>query len=244
MLAAIALLAAALAAAPEPPAAAGFRQHSAATTRQVSGRLVIAPGEITIFQQVPRLRIGSERVTADLSLPLIQAIGPDGWSEVGLGRTRGEGRLHLGLERRVALGLAAGGVIAPRSLWVTTWGSQSRETQPGWDVTGFVEVDVPVAIPWTIALGGGMGTERYLSAILPLIFEARSFQALPMTDRVSLILEEEFVLLEHTILSVRGLASWRTPEDLYVEGGLQMPLLTTTLAPLYPQLIAQIRAER
>ena len=243
ILAALTMVAVGLAATPEAPPAAGFRQHTAATTRQLSGRLVIAPGEITVFQQVPRLRIGSERITADLSLPLVQAIGPDGWSEVGLGRTRGEGRVHLGLERRVALGLSAGGLLAPRSLWVTTWGSQSRETQPGWDVTGFVEVDVPISIPWTIAIGGGVGTERYLNAFFPALIDVRSFQSIPISDRLSLVLEEEFILLEHTILSLRALASWRTQKDLSIDGGLQMPLLSSTTAPLYPQLIAQLRAE-
>ena len=243
LLAMLVLAATVRAAAPEPPPAAGFRQHAAATTRQLSGRLVIAPGEITIFQQVPRLRIGSERVTADLSLPLVQAIGPESWGEVGLGRIRGEGRLHLGLERRVALGLSAGGLLAPQSLWVTTWGSQSRETQPGWDITGFVEVDVPVGIPWTIAISGGAGVERYLSPLLPLLFDVRSFQSIPLSDRFSLVLEEEFVLVEHTLLSLRALASWRTPKDLSIEGGLQMPLLSRTIAPLYPQLIAQIRSD-
>lgn len=241
LLAVLALLDTVGAAAPAPPTAAGFRQHAAATNQQRSGRLVIAPGEITVFQQVPRLRIGSERISADLSVPLVQAIGPSRWSEVGLGRVRGEGRVHLGLERRVALGLSAGGVLAPQSLWVTTWGSQSRETQPGWDVTGFMELDLPTTMAWTVALGGGVGSERYLRALFPFIFEARSFQAIPMTDQLSLVLEEEFVLGEHTLLSVRSLASWRTPGELSLEGGLQMPLLSTTLAPLYPQLIAQIR---
>jgi len=238
------LIAPALAASAAPiagPEASGFRQHAAGTTNQFSGRLVIAPGEITVFQQVPRVRIGNNRTSLDLSLPLVQAIGPDSWSEVGLGRTRTEGRLHLGLERKVALGLSAGGVFVPESLWVTTWGSQSRETQPGWDVTGFVEIDLPVDLPWTLAIGGGMGPERYLNLIVPFLIDVRSFQTVPISDRLSLIMEEELVLIEHTILSVRGLVSWQTASALTVDVGVQMPLLSITLATLWPQAIAQVR---
>ena len=221
--------------------AVGFRQHPASTTNQLSGRLVVAPGEVTVLQQVPRYRLGTERLSVDLSLPLVQAIGPDGWSEVGLGRLRAEGRVHLGLEQQVALGLVAGGVAAPRSLWVTTWGSQSRETQPGWDVTAVVELDVPVEFPWTIAIGGGLGTERYVSTIVPFLIDVRSFQALPITDRFSAVLEEELVLLDHTVLSVRGLGSWQVSERITIEAGVQVPLLSMTTAPLWPQAIAQVR---
>ncbi len=237
----LAVLLAAHAAAPvTEPAPAGFRQHAAATTSQLSGRLVIAPGEITVLQQVPRIRLGNERFSGDLSLPLVQAIGPDRWSEVGLGRLRGEGRLHMGLDRRLALGLSVGGLLAPESLWVTTWGSQSGETQPGFDVTGFAEVDLPVAIPWTVAVGAGLGTERYISAIVPFLITARSFQTIPVYQRFSVVFEEELALIEHTVLSGRGLVSW-AGTGFTVDLGAQVPMVSLTGAPLLPQVVAQVR---
>lgn len=239
----IALLAAtALAAAPllEAEETAGYRQHAAGTTRQLSGRLVLAPGEVTVFQQVPRIRYGTDRFSGDLSLPLVQAIGPDGWGEAGIGRIRGEGRIHVGLERRMALGLSAGGLVAPQSMWVTTWGSQSRETQPGWDVTGFAELDLPTPVAWTLCIGTGLGTERYLSAIVPFLIDVRSFQTIPLVNQLSLILEEELVLIDHTVLSSRVMLSWAAAE-VTADLGLQVPFVSQTTGPLLPQVVAQVR---
>ncbi|MFT5685574.1 MAG: hypothetical protein ACI8RZ_006528 [Myxococcota bacterium] len=238
----IALLAgSALAASPLPEdVPAGYRQHAASTTRQLSGRLVLAPGEVTVFQQVPRVRFGTDRISGDFSIPLVQAVGPDDWGEAGIGRIRGEGRLHVGLDRRVALGLSAGGLLAPKALWVTTWGSQSRETQPGWDVTGFAEIDMKTTIPWTIAVGAGLGTERYVSAIVPFLIDVRSFQTIPLAGRLSLVVEEELVLIDHTVFSGRGLLSWAA-DGITADLGVQVPLVSLTTGRPLPQVVAQVR---
>ena len=140
----------------------------------------------------------------------------------------------------MALGLSAGGLVAPQSMWVTTWGSQSRETQPGWDVTGFAELDLSTSIPWTISVGTGLSTERYLSAIVPFVIEVRSFQTIPLVNQLSLVLEEELVLIDHTVLSSRVLLSWAAAE-VTADLGIQVPFVSQTTGPLLPQIVAQVR---
>ncbi len=75
---------------------------------------------------------------------------------------------------------------------------------------------------------------------MPFLITARSFQTIPVYQRFSVVFEEELALIEHTVLSGRGLVSW-AGTGFTVDLGAQVPMVSLTGAPLLPQVVAQVR---
>lgn len=235
----------ALAAPPADLDAGGFRVHSARPGQRLSARTVVVAGPVFAAQEALHLRLSENRVSWDLELPVVLATDLEGWREAGLGRVLGALRTHVGRESRHAVFLDLGANLAPPALWPTTWGSQSRETQPGWHGTVGWELDLPLeGWDWTLHAGLGLASERYLTVLGTPHGEFAMAQVVPLAgeDSVRLVLEQEAQLVDHVHLSARALARLLTGGETSIDLGLQQPVLTANDAPLLPQLLVQVRS--
>ncbi len=206
-----------------PEAAAGFRIHPAESQRSASVRIVAVPGTATVFQQVPRIRIGTPRVSADLQLAVVQVIAPSlDWSQVAVGRAVLGGRVHLGEQRRQAIALEVdGGIGAPGA-----WGSHSIETLPGFGVRVAWEGTWTPGGRHTLTgrAGGGLLFVRSRDSVVPFSADTALAWVIPIGDSSAFmgILEVETQLNDAIPVSGRLLVRWNpVPGKWSTDVGLQ-----------------------
>lgn len=205
----------------EPTPAHGFRLHTAHAQHLASLRLVVVPGPATVYQQVPRLRLGSDRFSGDLQLPVVQAVSPElDWTHVAPGRLLLGGRAHLGDHRHHAIVVETGARLGQAQ----AWGSHSSETLAGFGVrAGWEGTWTPGRS--TLLARSVAGLEDPGAIAIPFYFDCAFAWVFPVVEAASLtgVLEVEVMLVDAVPSSGRLLLRW-TPGDgpLVVDVGGQL----------------------